>query len=290
MGEADNRQKVIRAKLLDVERIIVTGGKIQMEGGGVIEATQGGNIAIETEGAGAIELPPIEGPIVPAGSSVSLAEALCNTQGSPGTGFFDITGNCSDGELVTIGARVYEFDTGGAVGPGHVLVDIAADQSALPSAAALAAAINADVQRPASAYDVGDGTVLIVGPYSAIATLSLSTTGINIDRSAPSIQGDDAPRPFNVFMLKHTFNAADVAVLTDTDGEVPIAALPVAYIGTNFVFSILTADGHLQLSDKLKVTNHAAGADYIVISIIDENIASTDIGNGDTITMIGLCS
>ena len=65
-----------------------------------------------------------------------------------------------DGEIVTLGARVYEFDTAaapGAVTAGNVRVDVSGGAGAAASLAALVLAVNADADREVDAVAATGG-------------------------------------------------------------------------------------------------------------------------------------
>lgn len=82
-------------------------------------------------------------------------------------GTITFTGTVSDGELVTIGDDVYEFDTGDGVAEGNILVDVSGGQTASDAVTALNTAINAnateDVTSEEGTGDTVDVTYSIKG-------------------------------------------------------------------------------------------------------------------------------
>jgi hypothetical protein len=84
-------------------------------------------------------------------------------------GTLTFTGTTADGETVTIGGRVYEFDTNGSITAGRVSVDISGGNSASQSVTALVAAINADASAVVTAAD-GAGDTVVVTAITTDAT------------------------------------------------------------------------------------------------------------------------
>ena len=80
------------------------------------------------------------------------------------------SGATSDGETATIGSRVYEFDTNGAVTSGRVAVDVSGGASASQSVTALVTAINADASAAVTAAAGGGDTVVVTAITAVAAT------------------------------------------------------------------------------------------------------------------------
>ena len=91
------------------------------------------------------------------------------------TGTLTFTGTTSDTEYVTIGTRVYEFDTNGSVTAGRVAVDISGGNNAAQSVTALVAAINADASAVVTAED-GSGDTVVVTAITTNATTGNAIT------------------------------------------------------------------------------------------------------------------
>lgn len=68
-----------------------------------------------------------------------------------------ITGVVADGQTVTVGAEVYEFDDDAAVTAGNIAVDVTGDLSAANALAKLTLAINASGKSGVRAFDPVDG-------------------------------------------------------------------------------------------------------------------------------------
>lgn len=98
------------------------------------------------------------------------------------TGALTFSGAVSDGETVTIGADVYEFDTDEDVAEGNILVDVSGGATAAAAVTALVAAITANTGSAVSAVD-GTGDVVNVtaktkgAAGNAIATVTDCANG-----------------------------------------------------------------------------------------------------------------
>ncbi len=106
--------------------------------------------------------------IFPAGTPVNAANA---------SGTLTLSGAVSDGETVTIGNDVYEFDTGDGVEEGNIAVDVSGGATAAAAVTALVAAITASGIEPVTATDGTGDTVVVtadvagaVGNSIAVAT------------------------------------------------------------------------------------------------------------------------
>lgn len=87
-----------------------------------------------------------------------------------------------DGETVTIGAEVYEFDDDATITPGNIAVDVTGDLSAVNALAKLTAAVNAFGRSAVSMIDLLDGSRALIRSLkttdSDLATLvPLAETG-----------------------------------------------------------------------------------------------------------------
>ena len=131
-----------------------------------------------------------------------------------GVGYVRFSGVTADGETVTINGRVYEFDTGGAVAPGSVLVDISGGNSATQSATALAAAITGDAGAVVDALvDTLGRTVLLVGKSATTAFTLAETLGNGVVSGATMPGGAAADDRYRVF---GSYNVAAAEVVTTT--------------------------------------------------------------------------
>ena len=103
------------------------------------------------------------------------------------TGIVTFNGEVSDGDIVTIGTRVYEFDTTvnpGSIIAGRVRVDVSSDATAPAAVTALVAAITNDTSAVVTATDGDLDTVnlIAVDTYSGTAgnAIVFTKTGTNI--------------------------------------------------------------------------------------------------------------
>jgi len=123
---------------------------------------------VETETTGLLDRVTALEPVAPVGGTIVEAVAA--------TGTLTFTGVTSDGETVTIGDDVYEFDTDSSVTEGNILVDISGGASAAQSVTALAAAITAsDTQGVGGVNGDGD-TVVLTADTKGAAANALDTT------------------------------------------------------------------------------------------------------------------
>jgi hypothetical protein len=144
--------------------------------------------------------------------------------GQPGVGYFALTGAVADTQTVTIGTRVYEFETGGGVTPGNVAVDVTADQTADAACAALAAAVMADISREADVEvwagnsDVTAGITIITLAAGA-ANLALAETCANGYVSGANTVAYEAAIRKDLYSGRRTITALDVTTLAGAGGN-----------------------------------------------------------------------
>jgi hypothetical protein len=91
------------------------------------------------------------------------------------SGILTLTGAVSDGETVTIGDDVYEFDTNASVTAGNILVDVSAGATAPDAITALVSAITASGTEPITATDGAGDTVDIVADVKGTLANSIGT-------------------------------------------------------------------------------------------------------------------
>jgi len=106
-------------------------------------------------------------------------------------GILTFTGVVSDGETVTIGNDVYEFDTDESVTEGNILVDVSAGATAPDAVTALVAAITASGTEPITATDGAGDTVDIVANVKGVLANSIGTTTdcVNGSFGAENLEG-----------------------------------------------------------------------------------------------------
>lgn len=106
------------------------------------------------------------------------------------TGIVTFSGAVSDGDTVTIGADVYEFDTDSSVTSGNIAVDVSGGATAPAAVTALAAAITAsDTQGVGGVDGAGDTVDLTADVKGAAGNLALAKSGTNIAVSGATLTG-----------------------------------------------------------------------------------------------------
>lgn len=110
-----------------------------------------------------------------------------DVQATAATGTVTFNDAVSDGDIVTIGTRVYEFDTAanpGAITAGRVRVDVSGGATAPAAVTALVTAITGDTSAVATAVDGDLDTVVVTAKntYSGSAgnAIVFTKTGENI--------------------------------------------------------------------------------------------------------------
>ena len=107
---------------------------------------------------------------------VCACNVIANTApGVKAVGTLTFSNTTADAEVVVIGTETYEFDTGGAVTAGNILVNVAAGASAAQSATALIAAITANSALVAAASG-GAGVVTVTANYKGTYANAYATT------------------------------------------------------------------------------------------------------------------
>lgn len=92
------------------------------------------------------------------------------------TGTLTFTGVVADGQTVTIGTDVYEFDTNSAVTAGRIAVNVSGGATAPDAVTALVAAITASGTAAVTAADGAGDTVVLTANVKGIAAHSIVTT------------------------------------------------------------------------------------------------------------------
>ncbi|MHB9105758.1 MAG: hypothetical protein ACYDCO_01765 [Armatimonadota bacterium] len=111
--------------------------------------------------------------IVPQGAIQAITSA---DAGAHATGTLTFTGNVADGETVTIGDEVYEFDTNTGVTPGNIRVALGAGGVAPANAVTqLVAAILANTAYDLTAVDGALDTVVVTALRSGVWANALDT-------------------------------------------------------------------------------------------------------------------
>lgn len=98
------------------------------------------------------------------------------TNGTKSTGTLTFAGVVNDGQTVTIGTKVFEFDTNSSVGAGNIAVDVSGGASAAQAVTALVAAIVANAATlDFTAVDGAGDTVVVTWDYEGTAGNVAST-------------------------------------------------------------------------------------------------------------------
>jgi len=94
--------------------------------------------------------------------TISFVDGLTayNATADAATGTLTFTGVVADGETVTIGSEVYEFDTDDEVTDGNILVDVSGGATASAAVTALVTAITAESALVTAVDGSGDTVVL----------------------------------------------------------------------------------------------------------------------------------
>lgn len=98
------------------------------------------------------------------------------------TATLTFTGVVSDGQTVTIGDDIYEFDTAATstITEGHIRINVNAAQTATAAVTALVAAITGNTESPVVAVDGdGDTVVITAKEYGDAGNITVATTCTN---------------------------------------------------------------------------------------------------------------
>lgn len=228
-----------------------------------------------------------------------LASKMYYDLGTAGVAWIGITGAVADGDRVSIGGRIYEFDTAappGAIGAGaNVRVGVSGgggDQAnnAAGAIAALVAAVNGDASRVVNAVDIGGdvaGFVALVagsGTNFAISELIDGGNVINVSAAAATMNTDR--EPYARTSRSYTITAADVTELARTLGtsEIPVCSFASTTQPVIMSVAAFTAGGsYVSLVDG-KFTMRQANAAYWVLCYA-EPAGGAVLAAGDRVTV-----
>lgn len=164
--------------------------------------------------------------IDPTDNTVSIVSSIATVSSATYTvaeaaaaGILTLTGAVSDGETVTIGTDVYEFDTDSTVTQGNIQVDVNADQTAPAAITALVAAITASDTVGVGAADGAGDTVDLTADNTGPAGNLIATTETMANGSfgAVTLEGGDVGTITNVPAA--TAKADFLAALTKDEPE-----------------------------------------------------------------------
>ena len=112
-----------------------------------------------------------------------------NETADASTGSITFTGVVADGEIITIGTEVYEFDTNSSVGAGHIAVDVSGGVTAGDAVTALVTAITADSALVTAVDDTGDVVTVTTVATGVISKYASTTTCDNASWGAVTLTG-----------------------------------------------------------------------------------------------------
>lgn len=192
------------------------------------------------------------------------------------TGTLTFTGVVSDGELVVIGADVYEFDTDTSITAGHIQVDVSGGVTAPAAVTALAAAITAsDTQGVGGVDGTGDTVVLTADTAGATANEIITTkTCVNASFNNATLIGGITAE--NLEFLNVLLAYGQQFIITGITLEVDAAAVPTGMQG--FKLYLFDSNPTVQIDN---VTFNLIAADRIkYLGVIP---LSTPVDIGDTL-------
>ena len=209
--------------------------------------------------------------------------------GRAAVGYIWTPGNAVDAEFITIGARVYEFDTAaapGAITAGRVRIDVNADVTPDYAVAALVAAINGDADRVVDALawvgntDVSSGCTLVARTEDNI-NHALAEATTNFVVSAATLQGGAVPSASGLGGGTYGVTAADVTALALAAGnEVVIGAITTVNQPTITSLLCQTAAGVVKALATVTFTVRQVNGNFWALTVED---GAAVLANGDVI-------
>lgn len=123
--------------------------------------------------------------------TISLVDGLTahNATADAATGTLTFTGVVADGQTVTIGSEVYEFDTNSSVAAGHIAVDVSGGVTAAEAVTAIVTAITADSTLVTAVDGAGDTVVVTTVLTGTQANYAVSETCTNASWGAATLTG-----------------------------------------------------------------------------------------------------
>ena len=212
-------------------------------------------------------------------------------QGRAAVGYYYTTGVVADTNIVTIGTRVYEFDTAaapGAITAGRVRVDVnnPADVTADAAITALVTAINGDVLSPVDAIawidnsDVTAGCTLVARTEDNL-NHALAQATANGVVSGATLQGGAVPAAHGIGGGTYGVTAADVTALALAAGnEVVIGALTTTRQPTITSLLCQTAAGVVKALATVTFTVRQVNGNFWALTVED---GAAVLANGDII-------
>jgi hypothetical protein len=149
-------------------------------------------------------------------TKINEAIAARSASGTPvdgvaATGVVTFSGVVSDGDTVTIGADVYEFDTDSSVAAGNIAVDVSGGVTAAQAVTALALAITtSDTQEIGGVDGAGDTVDLTSEVKGTVGNKALAKSGTNITVSGAALTGGVNGTPCKTGDIK--FDATNIYI------------------------------------------------------------------------------
>lgn len=109
-------------------------------------------------------------------------------------GVLSFVGSVADGQTVTIGQDIYEFDTNGSVATGNILVDVSTDQSAANASSVLAGIINTTTKHEnvtATNNTANNSITVTYGLVGTVGNIATTTTCTNASWGNTTLVGID---------------------------------------------------------------------------------------------------
>jgi hypothetical protein len=163
--------------------------------------------------------------LVMGGTAISLTPDQINAvyyhNGQPAVGTIDFTGVCSDGDTVTIGSRIYEFDDvdgASCTGSEDVCIDVSGGASAAQCGTALVAGINGDASRSADSI-LSTDIVSLIG-VAVNDAYTLTETGANISVSSAAGVNGEAAGSHTLYHCDHAVTATEQTALGGATGAI----------------------------------------------------------------------
>ena len=213
--------------------------------------------------------------------------------GRAAVGYYYTTGVVADTNIVTIGTRVYEFDTAaapGAITAGRVRVDVnnPADVTADAAITALVTAINGDVLSPVDAIawidnsDVTAGCTLVARTEDNL-NHALAQATANGVVSGATLQGGAVPAAHGIGGGTYGVTAADVVTLARAAGsgnEIVIGAITTVNQPTITSLLCQTAAGAVKALATVTFTLRQVNGNFWALTVED---GAAVLANGDVI-------
>lgn len=203
--------------------------------------------------------------------------------GAKRVGYLRFTGNVADTETITIGGRVYEFDTNSTYTAGRVPINVSAGVTPATAAPATIAAINGDSGRSVYAVTMTANVVGLIAASDGDDAIALAEATANVVVSAAALTNGYDEVETNFVRGQYVVTAADVTAWAAGDEVIigagtfaTIAPVLVSFVvrtSANQIRGLTTASFVIQLTQATGLTYYVETAD-----------AAADLGAGDIIS------